>query len=492
MAVDLKPVDLKDYSWSLMKPDLETAAEPEKRPSTTEDYEALAELKQGKDEIYRVMREKGEQHDKGAFLYYGAVRATESCMTCHRLRTPNIKTGDLIGMAKVVLPLTATEKSLAMNNAILVSTAFATSFIAMLAAYAIVRYVIVKPVLHLKDVSDSIARGNLDLRADIRTGDEFEELSHAFNRMLRHLVAVQEELRQVNTNLDNKVDELAKVNLTLFEMNKLKSEFLATMSHEFRTPLNSILGFSDVLSGESNLNERQQRFVRNIQTSGKDLLNLINDILDLAKIESGKMELRVAEFSMSDLLERLVNMVRPLAEKKNIDLMLELDAGIPLLKQDSGKIQQILYNLLSNAIKFTPEGGRVKVSAHLKDEDSLALVVADTGVGIPLEEQETIFEKFRQGNTSPTRRNNNLTREFTGTGLGLSIVKELSKLLLGEVHLVSDLGKGSTFTVTLPIVLEEQKPALDEELERQSTEINRLRRVDLGLVGVKPLRSGLN
>jgi signal transduction histidine kinase len=353
----------------------------------------------------------------------------------------------------------------------------------MIAASTIVRYVIAKPVLHLKEVSDSIARGNLDLRADIRTGDEFEELSHAFNRMLRHLVAVQEELRQVNADLDGKVDELAQVNLTLFEMNNLKSEFLATMSHELRTPLNSILGFSDVLASAPNLDEKQQRYVRNILTSGKDLLTLINDILDLAKIESGKMELRIAEFSLADLVERLVNMVRPLAEKKNIDLTFDSDPRIPLLTQDAGKLQQIIYNLLSNAIKFTPEGGRVRVRAILCEESTLELIVEDTGVGIPLEEQETIFEKFRQGNTKPGRKNN-LTREYTGTGLGLSIVKELSKLLGGEVGLISELGKGSTFTVRLPVFLREQPPQLDANLNQQALELNKLRRMDLGLVGV--------
>src|SRR5690606_14688123 len=132
-------------------------------------------------------------------------------------------------------------------------------------------------------VSDEIARGTLDLRADIRTGDEFEELSHAFNRMLRHLTTVQDELREVNSDLDGKVDELAQVNLRLYEMNKLEDEFLATMSHELRTPLNSILGFSEILDGAPNLHDKQHRFVRNIQSSGRDLMLLINDALDLAK-----------------------------------------------------------------------------------------------------------------------------------------------------------------------------------------------------------------
>jgi two-component system sensor histidine kinase BarA len=468
MLTELKPGTLKN-SWELFSADPNAA--PRHRPGDTAGYEALDRLRQGYAEDFLP------DHKKGEYVYYGAVRAGRTCVQCH-YHSQN-KVGELIGMAKVSFSMQNTERDLAWNNAILLATAIGTAFLAMLAAYAIVRYVIVKPVLHLKDVSDSIAKGNLDLRADIRTGDEFEELSHAFNRMLRHLVAVQEELRQVNNSLDLKVDELAKVNLALFETNNLKSQFLATMSHELRTPLNSILGFSDVLSGAVNLDERQMRYLKNIQTSGKDLLTLINDILDLAKIEGGKMELHIAEFSMLDLIERLIGMVRPLAEKKNIDVTCEVDREIPLLRQDTGKVQQILYNLLSNAIKFTPEGGRVQILARKHDDQYLDLICEDTGVGIALEEQETIFEKFRQGNLTPGR-NSALTREFAGTGLGLSIVKELSKLLGGEVSLDSELGKGSRFTVRLPFQIQEQQSSIPEDpMFMQTLELSKLRRYDM-------------
>ncbi len=470
MLGELKAGTLKN-SWELFKADPNTT-DAKHLPSDAAGYEALDQLRQGLREVFQF------DHDKREYVYYGAVKASKTCLNCHYHQTHNAKVGDLIGMAKVSFSMHETERSLAWNNAILLATAIGTAFLAMLAAYTIVRYVVVKPVLHLKDVSDSIAKGNLDLRADIRTGDEFEELSHAFNRMLRHLVAVQEELRQVNHDLDTKVDELAKVNLALFETNNLKSQFLATMSHELRTPLNSILGFSDVLGSAGNLDDRQHRYVRNIQTSGKDLLTLINDILDLAKIESGKMELHVAELSLLDLIERLVGMVRPLAEKKNIDLIGEVDPSIPLLKQDTGKVQQILYNLLSNAIKFTPEGGRVRVLARRVDDDYFELICEDTGVGIVLEEQETIFEKFRQGNLTPGG-NSALTREFVGTGLGLSIVKELSKLLGGEVRLQSEIGKGSTFTVRLPFQIREQLPQPEDPLQQYSLELSKLRRLDL-------------
>jgi len=376
---------------------------------------------------------------------------------------------------KITFPLASTERSLAWNNAILMATAIVTAVLAMLAAYVIVRYVIVKPVLHLKDVSDAVSRGHLDQRADIRTGDEFEELSQAFNRMLRHLVQAGDELRDVNTQLDHKVDELAQANLRLFELNNLKNDFLATITHELRTPLNSILGFSDVLTGADNLSEKQQRYLRNIQTSGKDLLSLVNDILDLAKIEAGKVDIHLTDFSVEDLLERLTGMVRPLAEKRNIELTSAVDDELPLVTQDMGKMQQVLYNLLSNAIKFTPEGGRVRVAAEVDDQPGMMrLLVEDTGVGIPLEEQETIFEKFRQGNITSRGRGGSLTREYAGTGLGLSIVMELCKLLGGTVSVSSEVGKGSVFMVRLPVILRDLPVMTGESLPKYDLNLLRL------------------
>lgn len=297
---------------------------------------------------------------------------------------------------------------------------------------------------------EEISRGNLELRADINTGDEFEQLSHAFNRMLRHMMTVNDELRTLNTDLDQKFDQLAQVNLQLYETGKLKDEFLATMSHELRTPLNSIIGFSDVLLSGDTLSEKERRYVTTIQTSGNNLLALINDLLDLAKIESGKMQVQPVEFEIEELIERQTTNIQPLAEKKNIELKWDVPPGIPKLLQDFGKMSQILNNLLSNAIKFTPEGGRVRVTGQQLDRQNIELLVEDTGIGIPLDEQETVFEKFRQGNTTPGKRNHT-TREYEGTGLGLSIVRELSHLLGGEVSLMSEFGKGSTFKVRLPI-----------------------------------------
>jgi signal transduction histidine kinase len=390
--------------------------------------------------------------------YYAAVRATSTCLACHKTSGPDmkeLKKGDLIAVIKIALPTRDIEQGVHANRALLISTALVSSLLIMGGSYVIVRYVIVKPVKHLKQVSDAIAAGQLNVRSEIQTGDEFEDLSYAFNRMLRNLVSMQDRLKKVNADLDRKVDELAQANLALYESNKLKSDFLATMSHELRTPLNSILGFSEVLLSAETLNDKQQRWVRNIQSSGDRLLNLINDILDLAKIEAGKMQVRVTEFNVAEVCEGLAGMFRPLAEKKNIDLRCQMESNLPNLRQDPVKLQQVLSNLLSNAIKFTPEGGRVVLKVE-SGAGHVVVTVADTGVGIASEDQEHVFEKFRQAG-------NPLTREHAGTGLGLSIVRELSKLLGGEVTLQSELGRGSTFTLRLPLQLTEE-PRLEYDL----------------------------
>src|SRR5207245_5393682 len=187
-----------------------------------------------------------------------------------------LATHAVITMIRIRLPTTSIEDGVHLNRAILATTAIATAILIMVGSWIIVRYIIVKPVKHLKEVSDAISAGELNVRSEIQTGDEFEDLSHAFNRMLRNLVSMQDQWRKVNADLDHKVDELAQANMALYESNRLKSDFLARMSHELRTPLNSILGFSEVLLTGNQLNDKQTRWVRNIQTSGERLLNLIN------------------------------------------------------------------------------------------------------------------------------------------------------------------------------------------------------------------------
>ena len=433
-------------------------------------------------EASRIVNSGGKRE----YRYIQALLFEPQCLSaCHQGLRETTRGGvaewasarpwELAAAVGVALPMEETTKKIHENRAILISAALVTAILAMVASYVIVRYVIVKPVKHLRDVSDAIAAGKLTIRSQIQTGDEFEELSHAFNRMLHNLVAMQQELREVNGDLDRKVDELAQANMALFEMNRLKSDFLATMSHELRTPLNSIIGFSEVLSGSETLNDRQRRYATNIQTSGKMLLGMINDILDLAKIESGKMEVRAEDFSIRDTCEGLANLCRPVAEKKNIELECRLDEAIPLLSQDPGKLRQILYNLLSNAIKFTPEGGRVTLRARV-DGRFVVIEVEDTGIGIAEEDRDKIFEKFRQVGRIG-QGESVLTREHQGTGLGLSIVRELTKLLGGDIRLDSRPGQGSTFTIRLPMQLPGSRK-FEVSVSDARVDLSKARRVD--------------
>ncbi len=418
--------------------------------------------------------------DGEEYQYYEPVRVKRLCLDCHRtvgpwgydavLATgdpgmpspPRLEVGDLLAVLQLSIPNGRTQAAVNKYWGLLLAVAIITGFLALVAFYVVIRYVIIHPLRHLRQVSDAISHGNISQRAEIHTGDEFETLAVAFNRMLRHLVTIQDELRQVNTSLDSKVDELAQVNMQLYEMNRIKSDFLATMSHELRTPLNSILGFSDVLGAIASLDEKQKRYVQNIQKSGRMLLDMINNILDLAKIESGKMEIRLTDFAIAQVIGAQCDMARPLTEKKNIDLEMEVQPDLPPMHQDQARVQQVLNNLLSNAIKFTPEGGRIKVAAERASRGELLLRVIDTGVGIAEEDQQSIFEKFRQGRTAMPG-GDAMTREYSGTGLGLSIVKEICKLLEGGVSVESELGTGSTFTVRLPWRLE-RLPRLDSAL----------------------------
>jgi signal transduction histidine kinase len=269
--------------------------------------------------------------------------------------------------------------------------------------------------------------------------------------MLRHLNSAQEEQQRINRSLDVRVGELAETNVALYESNRIKSEFLANVTHELRTPLISIIGFAELLrdAWEDPKADRKRlaRYTGNILTSGRSLLEIINDLLDVAKIEAGEMELHVTEFSPARLGHDLIDFVQPLADKRNLELSALIDDDLPTCHSDSGKIKQILYNLLSNAIKFTPTGGAISLAMENAGDGAIRLIVSDSGPGIPEEQLETIFEKFRQLDASKTR-------EHEGTGLGLAITRDLVTLLGGKVHVESVEGVGASFIVTLPMTVD--------------------------------------
>jgi signal transduction histidine kinase len=227
--------------------------------------------------------------------------------------------------------------------------------------------------------------------------------------------------------------------------NKHKSEFLANMSHELRTPLNAIIGFSEVLSERmfGALNEKQADYMKDIHESGKHLLSLINDILDLSKIEAGRMDLELSSFDLPSALSNAMTLVRERAQRHAIKLSLEVDRRLGSFEADERKFKQIVVNLLSNAVKFTPDGGRVDVSAK-PSNGSVEIQVRDTGIGIAPEDHAAVFEEFKQVGRD-------YTRKAEGTGLGLALTRRFVELHGGQVRLDSALGKGSTFTITLPV-----------------------------------------
>ncbi len=263
--------------------------------------------------------------------------------------------------------------------------------------------------------------------------------------------AAEEKIRSLNQNLERRSAELAFANTEMSlrnreveRANRLKSEFLASMSHELRTPLNTILGFSELLSEESSgaLNEKQKRFVTHIQRDANHLLELINDILDLSKIEAGRLELHIETFPMAVAVAEVLTSVRPLAAAKSLVLDSELDTQL-VMQADRVRFKEILYNLFSNAIKFTPAGGRVWIESS-SEGGSVQLTVGDTGIGIAPEDQQAIFESFRQA--SATTKG---VRE--GTGLGLAITRRLVEHHGGKIWVESELSHGSRFHFTLPI-----------------------------------------
>jgi signal transduction histidine kinase len=245
-----------------------------------------------------------------------------------------------------------------------------------------------------------------------------------------------------NVRLFNEIQEKSA---QLEVANKHKSDFLANMSHELRTPLNAIIGFSEALNDRlfGELNEKQAEYLGDIHESGKHLLSLINDILDLSKIEAGRMELDVSTFDLPAALSNAITLVRERAQRHAIDLALEVDKNLGAFSGDERKFKQIMLNLLSNAVKFTPDGGRISVSAR-KDTTHVEISVQDTGIGIAPEDQGAVFEEFKQVGRDRLKK-------AEGTGLGLALTKRFVELHGGAIRLESTPGKGSTFTVSLPL-----------------------------------------
>ncbi len=314
--------------------------------------------------------------------------------------------------------------------------------------------VIAGPVKQLAEAARQIAEGDLISRVAIKSRDEIGDLADSFNRMAESVRQREEELRthataldRLNRQLIDQQQELRDINAQLEAASRHKSQFLAKMSHELRTPMNAILGFSGILSNKSLGNnvgpEERKEFLANIITSGRHLLDLINEILDLSKIEAGKETLIFEKFSVSEVLEAARQMVEPAAHEKRITIAVAIDPRLSTWTADVLKFKRILNNLLSNAVKFTPETGSVHLRATAMEEGA-EFSVTDSGIGIRPEDRERIFQEFEQVEMYAERR-------YEGTGLGLTLAKMLVELHGGKIRLESEVGKGSTFSFILPL-----------------------------------------
>ncbi|MBL0224708.1 MAG: PAS domain S-box protein [Geobacteraceae bacterium] len=318
----------------------------------------------------------------------------------------------------------------------------------------------IKQVLREKKVTD------YELTAHARSGKETAVSLNATtfydrDRRLQGVFAAARDVterKRLDQVLQEKNFELESARTVAEKTNHAKSDFLANMSHELRTPLNSVIGFSEVLQDQlfGPINEKQQEYVKNILTSGRHLLSLINDILDLSKVESGKMVLELSEFSLQESLEASLMMLREKALKDGIDLHMEPASQVDVqIVADQRKLKQIMFNLVSNAVKFTPAGGAVNVSA-VRDGDFMEITVADTGIGVRKEDIPKLFHAF-------TQLESVYTKEYEGTGLGLALTRQLVELHGGRIWIKSALGKGSRFIFTIP---------LSQETVRESTTEN--------------------
>ncbi len=323
-----------------------------------------------------------------------------------------------------------------------------------------------------------------------RSNQELEQQAHTLRASEEMLREQQEELQQVNEELEEKASLLVEQNRAVEQKNKevelarqaveekasqlalsskYKNEFLANMSHELRTPLNSLLILARMLSDnkDSNLTQKQVEYAKTIHSAGSDLLNLINEVLDLSKVEAGKIEIYSSDVQMTEIVKQVEATFKPVAAQKKVNLEIEIDEDVPMTVQtDSQRLLQVLRNLLGNAFKFT-EQGSVKLHVHLPEPKTpftssvlatepgkvIAFSVIDTGTGIAKDKQQLIFEAFQQADGTTSRK-------YGGTGLGLSISRELSRLLGGEVRVESEIGKGSTFTLYLPFSYEDSAPTL--------------------------------
>jgi signal transduction histidine kinase len=392
-----------------------------------DEVELLAQVRKDYDQFIQVVSKAVELIRGGKIEEGHQLQLTQAHALAERLeRLMN----QLVNRAEadMVASIEASQAAYTHSRWIVIGFAVGSIALALILGYAI-SWSVVGPVQQMDARFQEIGSGNFFRQLEIPNRDELGTLAANLNRMSEELGRLYQQLEQKSLQLE--------------AANRHKSEFLSRVSHDLRTPLNAIIGFTRlVLRKVEHLPELQRENLQKVLISGEHLLGLINGLLDLAKIEAGKMEVFAESFKVNDVIHMAVSTVEPLLKDGQVRLLREIAPDIPQLKTDRDKLKQILLNLLGNAVKFT-ERGEIKVSAS-REDGLLKLTVADTGIGMKKEALDHIFEEFRQADSSTSGK-------YGGTGLGLSIVKRLVNLMGGDIGVESEAGKGSRFTVTLPI-----------------------------------------
>ncbi|RJE47324.1 histidine kinase [Dehalobacter sp. MCB1] len=404
---------------------------------------------------------------KQVFRYMAPLKIEESCLSCHGEPKGEIdvtghpkegyKVGDSGGALSLVMPMDIFLENTRTN---LQGNAFfflLLIVVCVISIYLLVTRLVTSSLSELEKAVSEVGSGNLDVDlTGLHAEGEIKQLALHFQQMIIQLrdlynnleLKVEDrtfELEKANEILKQHQKELEEANLRLKEVNNYKSEFLAIMSHELRTPLTSVIAFTELLLVEKSfegINER--RHLEEIRANSEILLRMINNILDLAKIEAGKNEIVLETMDMADVIASVEGVIIPLARNKAINLSIKIDSNIPLFKADPEKIRRIVENLAGNAIKFTEKDGKVqiRISYDIVKKEVL-IIVKDTGIGIKEEDLKYIFEKFTQSDSSTSRK-------YGGTGLGLALAKELAELHGGWITVQSKPNVGSTFTVGIP------------------------------------------
>ncbi len=373
-----------------------------------------------------------------------------------RVVTVGNQTAGAIAIGFSTQPLDDRLSALALQSILIAALMI---LIATLVGVVLTRQV-TRPLAQLTYAAQQMAEGKTLIHVEPRSGDEIGKLALAFEVMANRIKQRETDLRDLASGLEQIVrqrtaqlvkrnEELTIARQQAEEATQLKSQFLATVSHELRTPLNSIMGFSQLLlmGAAGDLNEKQAERLQRILRSGEELLSLINDLLDLSKIEAGRVQVIKKPFGLRMWEQEIAREFEAAAQKKNLAFESVVDPNLPeVVVGDMRRLRQIAANLLSNAIKFT-EHGKISLKLEKPEKDIWTIVVSDTGIGIPSHAQEFIFDEFRQVDSSPQR-------EYSGTGLGLAIVRKLTVLMGGTVRVQSKVGEGSTFTVQLPLITE--------------------------------------